>query len=160
MILPFQTLRYATPLRPDEVVSTLRGKVGYPPRWFKRPPQPYIGSVSSDRFKIRRNTGGRNSFLPMLSGVVASAREGSEIKVQFQIRPAVLIFGGFDRVDLYWLSARIKNCRRRFKEPDSAGAKVLPHSGSSDKMIVLERFMFHVSRMWNGHPTRNVKRKT
>jgi len=92
MILPFQRLRYATPLRPDEVVSTLRGKVGDPPRWFKRPRQPYIGSVSNDRFKIRRNSGGRNSFLPILNGVVAGAPEGSEIKVRFQIHPAVLIF--------------------------------------------------------------------
>jgi hypothetical protein len=104
--------------------------VGEPPTWFKRPPQPYIGSGSNDRFKIRRNIGGRNSFLPILTGVVAGIPEGSEIKVRFQIHPAVLIFcvflGGLGygepadlqawffsilvRVDL--LSARIKNCRR------------------------------------------------
>ena len=92
MILPFQTLRYTTQMAPGQAVSTLRENVGTS-KWFSRPPQRYVGRVEEDgTFDIRRNIGGRNSFLPSLHGNVKGAPSGSDISIQFRIHPAVIVF--------------------------------------------------------------------
>src|SRR5512146_837121 len=85
-------MRYATQLRADEVVTKLRGNVGQPPKWFKRPPEPFLGRVEDQSFRIYRNISGHNSFLRILHGRIESCTGGTEVRVRFEIHPAVLAF--------------------------------------------------------------------
>jgi len=52
----------------------------------------FVGELSVDRFKIRRKIGYRNSFLPMINGVVTPMDDGARVVVTIMPHVFVVLF--------------------------------------------------------------------
>ena len=53
--------------------------------------RPFIGTIEGNRFRIRRDIGYRNSFLPIVSGQIVSATSGVRVSVTMGLHLAVAI---------------------------------------------------------------------
>src|SRR6476469_5057876 len=53
---------------------------------------PFIGTVRTDSFKLRRDIRYRNSFLPLIRGRVAPLGSGARLDITMFIHPAVGVF--------------------------------------------------------------------
>jgi hypothetical protein len=95
--IPFQKLTVTSPLSPEEVLSRLAGalepmmKTGR--RWIFDPnAKPYEGEILGREFRIRRVIGYRNSFLPVITGTVEPAEQGSVISIKLRLRRVTAVF--------------------------------------------------------------------
>jgi hypothetical protein len=52
----------------------------------------FFGTVSSESFKIRRNVGKNNSFLPHIRGRFAATQSGTQVDIIMFMNPLVVIF--------------------------------------------------------------------
>lgn len=53
---------------------------------------PYEGSINGSSFKINRIIGYRNSFLPIINGVIEKDFNGTKIKVKMRLHTFVIVF--------------------------------------------------------------------
>ena len=94
-ILPYQNVTYRSPLSCEAAVQKLSEAVG-PPQvalasYFTADPRPYNGTVKGTEFKILRTVKGRNSFRPVISGVIVPDSTGSVIAVKMRLHLSVII---------------------------------------------------------------------
>lgn len=97
--LPFERFTLHSNLRPDDILYRLCENVE-PERtfrfrgfFFSGNSKPYEGSVDQDgTFSIRRLINYRNSFLPVIEGVVENEGRGSRVKVKMRLNTFVLVF--------------------------------------------------------------------
>lgn len=74
-----------------EVVTALTKNVS-PIPWFRKSETPFIGSVSTDGFRIIRVVRGRDSFNPMLYGRIRQDPTGTTLQVTATLHPFVWTF--------------------------------------------------------------------
>jgi hypothetical protein len=95
-ILPFENFTINTNLTPEEVKTKLSEFVGTPQVFrnpFKRPNEPYSGTIQDESFKITRNINYRNSFLPVITGKINdNYPTGSTINITMSLNPFVIAF--------------------------------------------------------------------
>jgi hypothetical protein len=86
--IPYEKIVIHSKLEPSEIVDRLTA-VTSRFLWFKFPPKEkdFVGSVSTDSFKIYRNIRGRNTYLPWLVGKIHTNNEGSQIVVSMSLHP-------------------------------------------------------------------------
>lgn len=98
-LLPFERFTLHSNLRPDDILYRLRENVE-PERTFRfrgflfsGNGKPYEGSVNQNgTFSIKRLINYRNSFLPVIEGVVEHEGRGSRVKVKMRLNTFVLVF--------------------------------------------------------------------
>jgi hypothetical protein len=96
--------------------------------WRKEGCPPFIGRIEGNDFKLYRDLGSRNSFLPHISGQVSAYRDGTNIDVTMYLHPVVLVFM------LFWLGVV------------GAGAvALLGHGKGREALIPLGMFFFGVA---------------
>lgn len=95
--LPIENIVYKTHLKPEEVLTRIK-EVIEPKKTFRmtgifasKDHKPYEGSIKGQTFDIRRIIGYRNSFIPIIQGIVAQDRQGTKITVKMQLHK--LVFG-------------------------------------------------------------------
>ena len=54
--------------------------------------KPYIGTINSDSFKIKRTINHKNSFLPVIKGEIFEDKEGTKIKVNMKLHSFISTF--------------------------------------------------------------------
>jgi hypothetical protein len=96
MLLPYQKFTLQSHLRSDEVIQRLNAVIKPPRKWslnpFNKGDGKFQGEVTGSRFQIIRDIAYRNSFLPMVRGVVTPSAEGSTIKVVIRMNVLVIAF--------------------------------------------------------------------
>jgi len=107
--MPFYRCALASNLTAESAIARLNAATGPVPSLWQfltrnlspRPSAspPFIGKIEGDRFKVRRDVRYRNSFLPIVTGRVASVPSGVRIDVTMSLHPAVAVFM------LIWFSA-------------------------------------------------------
>lgn len=91
--------RLEAPLQPAEVAQRLRslsreaaGFFTYAWTFGPDVDPPFLGTVKGSRFSLRRDAHYRNSFLPMLKGIVRPSPRGSRVIVVMHLHAVVLVF--------------------------------------------------------------------
>jgi hypothetical protein len=108
--------------------------------WRKEGSPPFIGRVEGNDFKLYRDIGYRNSFLPRIRGRVSAYRDGANIDVTMYLHPFVLVFM------LFWLGGV------------AAGAvTLLGHGKGSEALIPLGMFFFGVALPLGGFYPEAIK---
>jgi len=96
IFLPFEDYTLTTTLKVEEVSKRLEEKIR-PKRRLKdffygdANRKPYEGYILINDFKISRIIGYKNSFLPVISGLIYNVSGKTHIKVEMKIIPYVLI---------------------------------------------------------------------
>lgn len=96
--LPYENITYLSKLNIDQISERLNNVVepvssNFYSKTFKRISNfEYTGTVQFDSFKIVRIIQYRNSFLPLIKGVIESDFQGSIVKVKMRMHPFVLVF--------------------------------------------------------------------
>lgn len=94
-LLPYDSLDIETSMTLGEAVEKLNSVVK-PWTWsslLKRSDAvPFLGNVTSERFKIVRNIHYRNSFLPIIRGRFRQGHAGIVISVTMSLHPFVMAF--------------------------------------------------------------------
>jgi hypothetical protein len=95
--LPYENIIYKTRLRQDEVIRRLAENLE--PRKSRNslfgdrgPAKTYEGEIAGSTFHIQRIIYQRNSWLPVISGVVEKEPDGTVIKLKMQLSIFVIIF--------------------------------------------------------------------
>jgi hypothetical protein len=85
-------LVFRSPLTREDLMTRLEQQVA-PPRHFSsaRGPHRFEGTVADGGFRMMRSVRGRNSFRPVISGVVTSGVRGARVDVRLQLAPVVLL---------------------------------------------------------------------
>jgi hypothetical protein len=94
-ILPYERLTIETTLSIEEAQQRLANVIEPKRtiRWLLSPPtKPFEGTITGDRFEMRRVIGYRNSFLPQITGQIRQGYQGAAIDLTLQMHPLVLIF--------------------------------------------------------------------
>ncbi len=94
--IPYKKITFQSKLTPSEILSRLQ-TVTSRSFWYMWGPKDkdFVGSVSTDGFRIHRNLRNRNTYLPVLSGEVLAENKGSQIVVTMSLDPvAVLLMLG------------------------------------------------------------------
>jgi hypothetical protein len=75
-------LVFESPVAPDDLTGRLRRELA-PPVWrlVEDRPQLFVGTFENDRFHMARLVRGRNSFRPMIEGVLRPSGGGTRIEV-------------------------------------------------------------------------------
>jgi hypothetical protein len=92
-IVPYETFEVVTHLSSKDIVDRLRQNTE-PKRWFRfsRIHQEFEGEIEDSSFSINRIIDYRNSFLPMLKGVIEGSSHGTIVKVRMLPNVFVLLF--------------------------------------------------------------------
>jgi hypothetical protein len=88
--MPVYRFELRTPLQADEALARIRAIVGAQ-RTFGGPP-PFVGKVKGESFKLQRDIGHRNAFLPVVRGRVTSEPGGTRVKVTMTLHAFVALF--------------------------------------------------------------------
>ncbi len=92
--IPYEKVMIQSKLEPAQIITRLKTATsGF--SWFKFPPKEkdFVGTVSSDGFRISRNIRNRNSYLPLLIGKIhanSKGAEGSQVVVIMSLHPVVI----------------------------------------------------------------------
>lgn len=106
--MPFMHFEFKTAFSPQQVLGRLAIITSAAPSSSSLnniSSATFFGKVTGHSFKLRRNIRYRNSFLPLISGVVSSNAEETQVKVNMYLHPAVMLFlmvwfGGLGTVTL------------------------------------------------------------
>lgn len=109
-LLPFERLNLRTSESPEAIVARLDRMVA--PNWFclKDPPQPFLGTLNSRRFKIVRTllTLLRlrywNLCQPLIVGEIVPVAEGTEVRAKMRLHAFVAVSGAL------WLAFDLAIC--------------------------------------------------
>jgi hypothetical protein len=89
--LPYRTFRVISPLTPDEVRQRMalalesRKRSAGGSALFK-------GKLSGDRFRFMPVVSGRNSFVPLIRGLIVQNNDGTNIEGTMSLPPLILAF--------------------------------------------------------------------
>ncbi len=77
----------------DDVTRRLQLAIA-PPEWLRpdRRTEPFEGTFDNGRFRIMRRVKGRNSFRPVIDGVLAPSQLGTRVDLQLRLHPVVVAF--------------------------------------------------------------------
>ena len=95
--LPTENITYKTKLKDTEVINRLSDLVE-PERKFRLgllssgSTKPYEGQISGQTFDIKRIIRGRNSFLPIIKGIIQRDLNGTTITVKMRLHIFVMFF--------------------------------------------------------------------
>ena len=99
-LLPLHSFEIETNMRAAEAQRAIAAHTVVRKRLLQPPtPNPadeyrFEGEVSGSGFKIMRNPGYRNSFMPVISGEINSGGRGARIAIRMTLRPGVIFFLG------------------------------------------------------------------
>ncbi len=99
-LFPYARLTLQTPLSPEEVEARLTTMLTKPAFSFRVPPEPFRGYMSRRQFKVMRVLGlgrvlrlpHRNSFQPVIIGVIEPAPSGTIIRLRMRLHAFVAAF--------------------------------------------------------------------
>ncbi|WP_298507098.1 hypothetical protein [uncultured Maribacter sp.] len=94
-LLPFEKIEFKSPLKPNHILEIINGNISWNSElgltFNKNSIKEYEGFTENSSFKIRRILkGGRNSFIPIASGLVSETQNGSKIKLSLSLHKTVL----------------------------------------------------------------------
>jgi hypothetical protein len=95
--LPTENITYKTRLKEDELIRRLSEFIE-PEKTFRfdifggGSTKPYEGQISGQTFNINRIINYRNSFLPIINGVIEKDFDGLTIKVKMRLHNFVIVF--------------------------------------------------------------------
>ncbi|NME72833.1 hypothetical protein [Flammeovirga aprica] len=96
--LPFENLTYQTKLDSEEVLHRIsdiiepKKAIRITGIFGSSNHKPYEGSIEKNTFQMNRIINYRNSFLPIINGVVEKGKYGTEIKVKMKLHIFVMLF--------------------------------------------------------------------
>src|SRR5262245_54110562 len=82
----------------ERVRALVRETPGFPQSlkesfgWRPKGTPPFFGEIEGSEFRLHRDIRYRNSFLPRITGYVASGPSGTKIDVTMRLHPFVLVF--------------------------------------------------------------------
>lgn len=94
-ILPYLEHTIRTTKSPQEIHDIMQSVTFSKRAWVSRPPGEFIGTIGQYDFKIMRIINYRNSFLPVIKGVIKKGEEAYVVTLKMQLHPltyALLIF--------------------------------------------------------------------
>jgi hypothetical protein len=106
--MPYYRFELNVPLSPVEVAERIRAITDKPRSFWESlgnwspgrgSPQRFVGRVRQLSFQLQRDIGYRNSLLPIISGLISPAPQGSTIQVKMYLHLFAAAFVAF------WLSA-------------------------------------------------------
>lgn len=95
--IPTKNITYKTKLNEAEIIGRLSDNIE-PEKTVRfgafnnSSTKAYEGQIVEQTFKIKRIISGRNSFLPIINGIIEKDTEGLSIKVNMRIHAQVIIF--------------------------------------------------------------------
>ncbi len=96
--LPFENITYRTKLEPEEIQKRIN-EVVEPKKTFRmtgifgrRNHKPYEGSINGNSFSIMRIISYRNSFLPIINGIIEKDFNGNKINVKMRLNIFIMVF--------------------------------------------------------------------
>lgn len=94
---PYENITYKTKLDTKEVINRIQKNIELKISFFttitdSENHKPYEGVVNGMVFKISRIIEHRNSFLPIITGVVKKDVDGAKINVKMELPPIILAF--------------------------------------------------------------------
>ena len=95
-MIPYERLILRSPLRPVDALKRLEENI-QPKQaylWPRTGQKPYQGKIEGSNFNVRRIISYRNSFLPMIDGVIQPEMGGSSIAIRMHPHIAVTVFMG------------------------------------------------------------------
>ena len=96
LLYPGRQLVLDSPLAVDEVTRRLQREIASPEwRLWENRPQMFQGTFENGRFGMMRLVRGRNSFRPVMTGLVSQGQTGTRLVVRLQLHPLVLGAGVF-----------------------------------------------------------------
>ena len=94
LLYPGRNLILDSPLALDEVTRRLQQQIAPPEfRLWENRQQPFEGTFENGRFQMMRLVRGRNSYRPVMAGLVSQGPTGTRLDVQMQLPSLVLAFG-------------------------------------------------------------------
>ncbi len=94
--LPFEQYRFTTKLPPEKVFELLQNNLRTIGQllftWQPESDLKYVGSVSSNKFKIYRLSMWHNSFGPIVVGKIKAKDGGSVVNINMRLNYGVLLF--------------------------------------------------------------------
>lgn len=95
--LPIENITYKSSLKEEEIIKRLEDNIELESTFWsfgssKRLTKPYKGQMNGREFKMKRNISYRNSFQPIITGVIESDFDGMTIKVKMKLHVFVRIF--------------------------------------------------------------------
>jgi len=95
-LLPFENIDFNSPLTESEITDAIKINVAWTTElgltFTKNSLRDYEGFVDNNTFKIRRILkSGRNSFIPIASGIISKKENGTRIELKLRLHKVVMI---------------------------------------------------------------------
>ncbi len=90
-LFPYNRFNIESEKSPDEVIKKVSEYVGEKEFFSFKPAKEFSGSIHSNEFKIQKNISYRNSFLPIIEGVVKPNGDGTITDIKMRLNS--LVFG-------------------------------------------------------------------
>lgn len=91
--LPIENIVYSSNLNKDEIIERLVYEMEFKDTFINYVSgKLFDGEITDNKFKITRKINYRNSFLPLITGIIENNTDGSKITVLMKLHKGVTIF--------------------------------------------------------------------
>ena len=91
-LIPYNRFYIDSEKLPDEVLQRINDNTSKKKLFSFSPTKEFSGTVSNDGFQIQKNISYRNSFIPVIEGIVESSESGTIIDIKMRLNTIVFCF--------------------------------------------------------------------